>query len=169
MPKKKPILLEGLKEVKPPKIELPRIKPIGKLILGEIQEEKRVRIPSGTKKAVYERANRSCESCGMHLKMTDKGAQFHHTKKPTVKSRPSTIQFLCATCHRKYGHEFYTVTKSDLLGTTKETRIKRKKVRRHKSPYWEKKPKSIKTKTGRKKTKRTTRKRKVTKTRKKTR
>jgi len=108
----------------------------------EIQEEKRVPIPSDTKKSVYERANGRCESCGRPLKMTGKGAQFHHTKKPTVKSRPSTIQFLCAFCHTSYGHEFYTVTKTDPLGTIKETRIKRKKVGKHKSPYWKEKPKT---------------------------
>jgi len=111
----------------------------------EIQEEKRVPIPSDTKKSVYERANGRCESCGRPLKMTGKGAQFHHTKKPSVKSRPSTIQFLCATCHTSYGHEFYTVTKTDPLGTQfKETRIKRKKVGKHKSPYWKEKPKTTK-------------------------
>jgi len=162
MPKKKPILLEGLKEIRYPKVRLPKVKPIGKIILGEIREERRVPIPSSTRKAVYERANKRCESCGMSLKMTDKGVQFHHTRKPTAKSRPSTIQFLCATCHRKYGHEFYTVTKTDLLGTIKKTKIKRKKVRKHKSPYWKEKTKSRKRKT-------ITKTRKVAKTRKKTR
>lgn len=163
MPKRKPILLEGLNEIKPLKIKFPKVKPIGKIILGEIREEKRVPIPSDTKKAVYERAKKRCESCGMPLKMTDKGAQFHHARKPTAKSRPSTIQFLCATCHRKYGHEFYTVTKTDVLGTTKKPKIKRKKVRKHKSPYWKEKPKSRKRKSI------TTKTRKGTKTRKKTR
>jgi hypothetical protein len=42
------------------------------------------------------------------------------------------------------------------IETIKETKVKRKKVRKHKSPYWEKKPKTRKTKN-------------VTKTRKKTR
>jgi len=134
---------------------------LGKLLQQEIREEKRVPIPSKTKRAVYERAGRRCESCGYPLKMTDKGAQFHHLRKPTAKSRPSTIQFLCATCHRKHGHKFYTVTKQDLLGTIRERRIKRKKVRKHQSPYWKEKPKSAKKKP---KTKRT---QKITKTRKK--
>jgi len=133
-------------------LKLPKIKPLHKIILGEIGEEKRVPIPSDTKKAVYERAKKGCESCGMPLKMTDKGAQFHHTRKPTVKSRASTIQFLCATCHRKYGHEYYTVTKQDVLGPIKETRIKRKRVHRHKSPYWKMRHKSTTKKTKRKPT-----------------
>ena len=124
-------------------LELPKIKSLEKLILGEISEEKRVSIPSTTKKAVYERANRRCESCGLPLKMTDKRAQFHHRREPTVKSRPSTIQFLCANCHRNYGHEYHTVTKQGI----KERRIKRKRVGRHESPYWEIKPKTTTKKT----------------------
>ena len=146
MPKKKPILLEGLEEIKLPKAKLPKIKPVGKYILGVDREERRVSIPSATKKAVYNRVKGRCESCGMPMKMTDKGAQFHHTRKPTVKSKPSTIQFLCATCHRRYGHEKYTVTKQNPygIGTVKETKIKRKKVHKHKSPYWKKKRKTTK-------------------------
>ena len=165
--RKKSILFEGLNKTK--------LKYIDKLIWGEVRGEKRVRLPSETKNKVYERAKGGCESCGMPLKMTGKGVQFHHTRKPTVKSRASTIQFLCATCHRKYGHEFYTVTKQDpFYGTTKETKIRRKKVRKHpSSPYWKKKPKTNKKKPITKKTqrktkpKRPTRKKKVTKARKK--
>jgi len=154
MSKKKPILFEGLNKIK--------IKSVDKLIWGEVQGEKRVRLPSETKNKVYERANGGCESCGMPMKMTDKGVQFHHTRKPTVKSRASTIQFLCATCHRKYGHEFYTVTKRDHFhGTTKETKIRRKKVRKHpSSPYWKEKPKTTKKKPAKRKTKKATRTRK---------
>ncbi len=159
-------MFEGLNKTK--------IRSIDKLVWGEVRGEKRVRLPSETKNKVYERANGGCESCGMPMKMTDKGVQFHHTRKPTVKSRASIIQFLCATCHRKYGHEFYTVIKQDpFYGTTKETKIRRKKVRKHSSsPYW-KKPKTNKKKPTTRKTKkktkpkRTTRKKKVTKARKK--
>jgi len=122
-----------------------------RLMKGAIwdKEERRVPIPMKTKREVYERANKRCESCGKPLKITDKDVQFHHTgkTKPSVKSRPTTIQLLCASCHTKYGHEFYTVTKRDLiLPPKKETRIRRMRVRRHKSPYWEKKPKSTKRK-----------------------
>lgn len=98
-------------------------------------EERRVQIPMATKRKVYENANGRCESCGMPLKMKD--GEFHHTRKPTVKSRPSTIQFLCGTCHKKYGHERYTITKRIFgMPIEKEPRIKRKRVHRHKSPYW---------------------------------
>lgn len=98
------------------------------------------------------------------MKITDKGAQFHHTRKPTVKPKPSAVQFLCASCHRKYGHENYTVTKQDPygFGTVKEPKIKRKKVRKHPSlPYWKEKPKTAKKKTGKTKKQKTTRKRKA--------
>jgi len=167
VPRKKSILFEGLNKTK--------IKAIDKLFWGEVQGEKRVPLPSETKNKVYERANGRCESCGMPMKKTDKGVQFHHTRKPTVKSRASTIQFLCATCHRKYGHEFYTVTKRDHFhGTIKKTKIRRKRARKHpSSPYWKKKPKTNKKKPTTRKTKkktkpkRTTRKKKATRTRKK--
>lgn len=157
MPKKKPKTFLGIEDIKFPKPKPIKIPSVGSLLRGEIGEEKRVRIPSTTKKAVYERAEGRCESCGRPMKMTDKGVQFHHTRKPTVKSRPTTIQFLCATCHRQHGHDFNTITKKGTYGETiKETKIKRKKVRKHKSPYWKEKPKTRKTK-------------KVTRTRKKTR
>ncbi len=157
MPRKKKTFL-GIEEIKLPKRKPIKIPSIGSLLRGEIGEEKRVSIPASTKNAVYERAKRRCESCGRPMKMTDKGVQFHHIRKPTVKSRPTTIQFLCATCHRKYGHDFRTITKKDPYGieTIKEMKVNRKKVRKHKSPYWKEKPKTRKTK-------------KVTRTRKKTR
>jgi len=120
------------------------LKPLAEVILGIDREERRVSILSATKKRVYERAKGRCESCGMPLKMTDRGAQFHHTRKPTVKSRSSTIQFLCATCHRRHGHKKRTVTKYDMLGRpNKVTKIVRLKVRKHKSPYWEQKPRKM--------------------------
>lgn len=126
-----------------------------KLLQQEISEEKRVSIPSATKKAVYERANGRCESCGKPMEITNKATQFHHLGKPTKKSKPSTIQFLCANCHREHGHEYRTVTKQDLLSTIKERKIKRNRVRRHKSQYWETKPKSTVKKTKRKTTRKT--------------
>ena len=111
--------------------------------------EERVPIPMETKKKVFQRAKKRCESCGMPLTMRD-GA-FHHTKKPTVKSRASTIQLLCPTCHQKYGHKYKTITKTTILGTEKITKIIRKKVHRHKSPYWNRKPKKRTAKTRKKK------------------
>jgi len=117
-----------------------------KLVWGEIREEKRVPIPSDTKKAVYERAKRRCECCGRPLKMNQ--GEFHHRREPTVKSRPLTIQFLCGTCHKNYGHEYYTIPKRDIHpGPKKETRIKRKRVRKHpSSPYWKEKLRTRKSK-----------------------
>jgi len=47
----------------------------------EIQEERRVAIPSDTKKSVYERANGRCESCGKPMEIANKAAQFHHQRK----------------------------------------------------------------------------------------
>lgn len=126
-----------------------------KLLQEEIREEKRVSIPSKTKKAVYERAKGRCERCGKPLKI-GKGAQFHHLKKPTVKSRPSTIQFLCATCHMNHGHDYKSRTTGydPLTGRPiRKTRIVRKKVRKNpSSPYWKKKSKTTTKKTKRKTT-----------------
>jgi len=144
MSKKKPILLQGLEKVKIPRLD--------KLILGEIQEEKRIRVPSGTKKAVYERAKKHCECCGMPLKMNQ--GEFHHLKKPTVKAKPKDLQFLCPT-HHKLGHE----RKIKTVRTTFETRripsIVRKRVRKHpSSPYWKEKSKATKKKTRTRKKKR---------------
>jgi hypothetical protein len=123
--------------------------------------EERVPISMGTKRKVFERAKKRCESCGMPLKMSE--AAFHHTKKPTVKSRASTIQLLCPTCHRKYGHKYKTITKSTILGTEKIPRIIRKKVHRHKSPYWNRKPKKRTAKTRKKKRRKSKATRKKTK------
>jgi hypothetical protein len=163
MPRKKPILFEGFGKINVPTVKLPKMPSVGKYILGFDQEEKRVRIPSDTRNAVYKRAKGRCESCGMPMKLSDRGAQFHHTRKPTVKSKPSTIQFLCATCHRRYGHEKYTVTKPKPygLGTVKESKIKRKKVGKHTSPYRKTKTKTAKKKTTKTKKRKTTRKRKT--------
>lgn len=136
----------------PSLVELARM--ADKLILGEIRKEKRVPIPSATKKAVYERANKRCECCGMPLKMSQ--GEFHHLRKPIVKSRPSTIQFLCATHHRmpKLAHEWKTRTVHTITGTVKKPYVKRKRVRKHtSSPWWKEKPKKAtkkKTKTRKK-------------------
>ncbi|MEM2960594.1 MAG: hypothetical protein QXU67_03205 [Candidatus Bathyarchaeia archaeon] len=96
-----------------------------KLVGTELREEKRVPIPIETKKMVYERAKGRCERCGRLLKMSDSGANFHHLRKPTTRPSPKYVQFLCAFCHKQYGHEFIS------------GRIRRKKVRKDSSsPYW---------------------------------
>jgi len=117
--------------VKPPRIKNPR-----SLVLGDDRDEKRVRLLAETKKKVYERAKKRCQCCGRPLKINQ--GQFHHLHKPNLRSRPSTIQFLCPTCHNNYGHEWKTRTVSTLLGGTKKvTYMKRKRVRKHPaSPYW---------------------------------
>ncbi|WGM90375.1 MAG: hypothetical protein NUK63_04430 [Candidatus Bathyarchaeum tardum] len=97
-------------------------------------EEKRVAIPASTKKEVYSRAKGKCESCGTKMKMTGDGGDFHHTRKPSVKSRPSSIQFLCAVCHRRYGHAKRTKIVKNAFGTVieKKVTITRRKVGKHK-------------------------------------
>lgn len=115
-------------------------KDMQKLVWGEIRKERRAPIPSDIKKAVYERANRRCECCGMPLKMSQ--GEFHHLRKPTVKPRPSNLQFLCPT-HHNLGHkrEIRTV-RSTMLETRREPYIVRKRVRKHpSSPYWREKTK----------------------------
>ncbi len=130
MPRKKPILMHGIEKIKIPRLD--------KLIFGEIQKEKRVRLPMKIKREVYEKANKRCQSCGKPLKMRQ--GEFHHLRKPTVKSRPSTIQFLCPTCHKAYGHEWKTRTVRTAFETGKVPYIIRKKVREHpSSPYWKQK------------------------------
>ena len=125
-------------------------KDLRKLLSREISQEKRVPLPSTTKKAVYERANGRCESCGRPLKINQ--GEFHHLRKPTVKSRPSTIQFLCPTDHKLYGHKWKTRTARTMLESRKVPYIVRKKVRKHpSSPYWKVKSKksfSLRTRMG---------------------
>ena len=104
-----------------------------------LERERRVPLSMETRKKVYERAKGRCESCGIPLKM--KEGEFHHLREPTAKSRPSTIQFLCPTCHKRYGHDYKTITRSTIFGTEKITKIIRKRVRKHKSPYWNEKSK----------------------------
>jgi len=136
-------------------------KDVQKLIWGEVRGEKRLSLPSETKKKIYERAMKRCQSCGRPLKMNQ--GEFHHLRKPTVKSRPSTIQFLCPTCHKTYGHEWKTRTVRTILETRKVPNIVRKNVRKHpSSPYWREKPKTTKKKAATRKTKKTTKIRKKT-------
>ena len=151
MPNETHFALEGLEELKLPNVH--------KLILGETQKEKRMHIRSGTKKAVYERAEKRCECCGMPLEMNQ--GQFHHLKEPSVKAKPKDLQFLCPTHHYvpDLAHVRKTRSVRTPLGMKKKSYIKRKRV--HKDPsstYWEEKPKTTKRKTTtrRKLTKKTT-------------
>ena len=144
---------------------------VKKLIGAEIREEKRVPIPAKTKKAVYERAKGRCERCGRPLKMSDSGANFHHLRKPTTRPRPENVQFLCAFCHKQYGHEFKsrTIGYDPLTGKPKKKIIViRKKVRKDPtSPYWKEKTKITKEKTKTRKTQKTTKARKKKRTKRK--
>jgi len=90
---------------------------------------------------------------------------FHHHRSPTISPTSKTVQFLCPTCHRKYGHTRKVIKHTTLMGTEKEVRIIRHKVRRrNKIPTIKKKAikkKPTKKKTIRKKsTKKKSRKRK---------
>lgn len=138
------------------------IKNISKVVIGD-QNEARLPISQATKRAVYARAKKRCECCGMPLKMNQ--GQFHHHRTPKIKPTPKTVQFLCATDHQNYGHEKKTRTIRVGFVTRKETYIVRKKVRKRKSPYWEQiesTKKTIKTRSG-KATKKHTQSRKTTK------
>lgn len=96
-------------------------------------EPKRRPMPLRVKRIVYERAEGKCQKCKTPLKI-DEG-DFHHKGKPTS-TRPSSIVFLCPTCHRRYGHKWKTVKRETLFGTEKERklvqqRVVRKKPRRY--------------------------------------
>ena len=100
-------------------------------------EESRKRIPMKIKRTVYTRAQGQCEKCGRTLQM--KYGEFHHTRDPKVVPRAKTVEFLCPTCHRMYGHEWRTRKVETLFETEKEVKIRRKRVVARKKPA--KKPK----------------------------
>lgn len=135
---------------------MPRRTPFEKamheMLFGEIKKE-RVPLPTKTRREVYEKAHKRCQCCGRPLQISQ--GVFHHLREPTAKSRPSTIQFLCSTDHKSYGHKRKTITKTELFTgmTTKQTYLSRVKVRKHpSSPYWKKtKSKTTKTRKRRKK------------------
>ncbi|MCK4582033.1 hypothetical protein KAU18_01860 [Candidatus Bathyarchaeota archaeon] len=89
-------------------------------------DEKRVPIKASVKKKVYKRAKGKCEVCGISLEM--KHGDFHHTRDPKVSAMAKTVQFLCPTCHRKYGHKRVTRTELDWWDTRKVSKIVRQKV-----------------------------------------
>lgn len=94
------------------------------VLMGLIRE-KTVPIPQETKIIVYKNADKRCECCGRLLRMGR--GDFHVTREPIFTAEPSTLQFLCPTCHMIYGH------------TSKEGQMQIHRVRQHKSPYWESK------------------------------
>jgi len=97
------------------------------------EEPSRKPIPLRVKRIVYERAKGRCEKCRTPLKI-DQG-DFHHKGKATS-TRPSSIVFLCPTCHRKYGHKWKTVKRETLLGIEKErTLVKQRVVRKKPKKY----------------------------------
>ena len=92
-------------------------------------EPDRKPLPLKVKRIVYERAKGKCQKCKAPLKINQ--GDFHHKGKPTS-TRPSSIVFLCPTCHRKYGHKWTTVKRETWSGTEKERRIHRQRVVRKK-------------------------------------
>jgi len=102
-------------------------------------EKERKPIPMKVKRRVYERAEGKCEKCGTRLKMNE--GDFHHTRDPTATPRATSVRFLCPLCHRRHGHKRTTRKRETLLGTEKETKIKRQDVVKIKKPA-KKKPKT---------------------------
>lgn len=110
-------------------------------------EDKRVPIKASVKKKVYARAKRKCESCGRPLEM--KQGDFHHTRDPKVSAMAKTIQFLCPTCHRIYGHKRVTRTESGFWEDKKVVKTVRLKVPKMRTPST-KSPKTKKSTTSKK-------------------
>lgn len=91
--------------------------------------ESRKSISASVKTEVYKRAKGCCESCGDKLKKSE--GDFHHWYSPKIYPSAKTVQFLCPTCHRKYGHTTGVVVHRGILRKWKETTIIRLKVRKH--------------------------------------
>ncbi len=130
---------------------------------GFLDEPKRKSIKLSVKREVYTRAKGKCESCGIKLSMSH--GDFHHFRSPSISPTAKTVQFLCPTCHRKYGHKRKTVThnkgyiieEKELVIKRKKAPIKRKsrtKKKKRKSKKTSKKKATRKRKTTRKKIKR---------------
>jgi hypothetical protein len=66
-------------------------------------EETRVQLSTTTKMQLYENAGKRCERCGRQLQ--EEQGEFHHIRKPTLRSQPKTIQFPGHKCHTKHGHK----------------------------------------------------------------
>ena len=91
--------------------------------------ESRKPILASVKTEVYKRAKGCCESCGD--KLTKSQGDFHHWRSPKISPTAKTVQFLCPTCHRKYGHKIQVVVHNGILRKWKETTIVRLKVKKH--------------------------------------
>ncbi len=81
------------------------------------------------KAEVYDRANGRCESCGERLTKTQ--GDFHHFAKPRIVPSAETVQFLCPSCHKTYGHAIKVVVHRGLLRKWKETTVVRLHVKKH--------------------------------------
>ena len=130
---------------------------------GLYEEPKRKPVRATVKREVYKRAKGTCEHCG--IKLTPSEGDFHHTRAPSISPTAKTVQFLCPTCHRRYGHSRKTVTHYGFFENEKETTIKRKRVPTRKKTTTKRKPAKRKTTTKKKTTKKktTTRKKGTTK------
>jgi len=119
LPRNKSVLLEGL-EIKIPKAKLPKIKPIDKIILGEMRKEKK-NVPQSVKTKAYARSKGKCEypRCKTHLEKSE--GEFHHWRDPPTER---TTAFLCHRHHTK-SHTPRTIT--DAFGN-KRVRTVRKRI-----------------------------------------
>ena len=124
---------------------------------GIYEEPERKPVRATVKREVYKRAKGKCEHCG--IKLAPSEGDFHHIRAPSISPTARTVQFLCPTCHRRYGHSRKTVTHYGFFEDEKETTIKRKRVPMKRKTTIKRKP--AKKKTTKRKT--TTRKRHPTK------
>jgi hypothetical protein len=89
-------------------------------------DEGRKPIKISVKRDVYKRAKGKCECCGIILNMSH--GDFHHTRTPKISPTAKTVQFLCPTCHRKYGHKRKVVNRDYGFFSEKEHTIKRRRA-----------------------------------------
>jgi hypothetical protein len=78
---------------------------------------------------VYDRADGRCESCRERLSKTQ--GEFHHFAQPRITPSAETVQFLCSSCHKTYGHAIKVVVHRGLLRKWKETTVVRLQVKKH--------------------------------------
>jgi hypothetical protein len=114
---------------------------------GFFDETGRKPIKIRVKREVYKRAKGKCEHCKIKLSISE--GDFHHTRTPSISPTAKTVQFLCPTCHRRYGHKRKTVTHDKgYIFEEKVQVIKRKKApvtSKKEKTRPKKKPKSKKT------------------------
>lgn len=99
----------------------PRIRNTSYIRLAFDREEARIRLSTATRMQVYENVDGRCERCGRQLR--EEQGEFHHTRKPSLRSQPKTIQFLCHKCHTKYGHKRKVVVLKPTLPWQKPKRV----------------------------------------------